>query len=142
MIVDAKQKDSNKMKNFLMGKNCSTPSIKFRSAFKFLSAAPFKIDAKTCRSLPKVGDDTMCLQIFSKVFLNIFPKFTAKHLCWSLFNKVAGPHTCNFIKKRLQYSCFPVNIATFLSTPFSQNTSGWPSLRALPKSRKKLKKLC
>ena len=79
MIVDAKQKDSNKMKNFLMGKNCSTPSIKFRSAFKFLSAAPFKIDAKTCRSLPKVGDDTMGLQMFSKVrAFKYFPEIHGK----------------------------------------------------------------
>ena len=31
----------------------------------------------------------------------------------SLFNKVAGI----FIKKRLQHSCFPANIATFLRTP-------------------------
>ena len=30
----------------------------------------------------------------------------------------------NFIKKRLQHSCFPVNIAKFLSTAFSSNTSG------------------
>ena len=31
----------------------------------------------------------------------------------SLFNKVAGPETCVFFKNRLQYSCFPVNFATF-----------------------------
>ena len=31
---------------------------------------------------------------------------------------------CNFIKKRLQHRCFPVNIAKLLRTPFSQNTSG------------------
>ena len=37
-----------------------------------------------------------------------------KHLCWSLFNKVAGPEACNFIKKRLYYSLFPVNFAAFL----------------------------
>ena len=36
----------------------------------------------------------------------------------SLFNKVAGLQSCNFIKKRLQHSCSHVNIAKFLRTPF------------------------
>ena len=31
---------------------------------------------------------------------------------------------CNFIKKRLQRRCFPVNIAKFLKTTFLLNTSG------------------
>ena len=31
----------------------------------------------------------------------------------SLFNKVAALKACNFIKKRLQHKCFPVNIAKF-----------------------------
>ena len=31
----------------------------------------------------------------------------------SLFNKVTGLKACNFIKKRLQHMCFPVNIAKF-----------------------------
>ena len=30
---------------------------------------------------------------------------------------------CKFIRKRFQHSCFPVNIATFLKTTFSHNTS-------------------
>ena len=41
-----------------------------------------------------------------------------------LFNKVAGPQTCNFIKKRFQHRCFPVNVTKFLRTPFSPNTTG------------------
>ena len=32
----------------------------------------------------------------------------------SLSNKVAGLRACNFIRKNLQRSCFPVNIAKFL----------------------------
>ena len=32
----------------------------------------------------------------------------------SLFKKVAGLKACNFIKKRPQHRCFPVNIAKFL----------------------------
>ena len=34
----------------------------------------------------------------------------------SLFNRLAGFKICNFLKKRLQHRCFPVNIAEFLST--------------------------
>ena len=30
-----------------------------------------------------------------------------------LLNKVAGPQACNFVKKRLQHSCFPVKFAKF-----------------------------
>ena len=37
--------------------------------------------------------------------------FTGKHLCWRFF-------LINFIKKRLQYRSFPVNIAKCLSTAF------------------------
>ena len=32
--------------------------------------------------------------------------------------------TCNFIKKRLQHRCFPVNIGEFLRTASIKNTSG------------------
>ena len=35
-----------------------------------------------------------------------------------LSNKVSGLKTGNFIKKRLQHRCFPVNIAKFLRTAF------------------------
>ena len=35
----------------------------------------------------------------------------------SLFNKVADLLAYNFIKKRLQHRCFPVNVAQFLRTP-------------------------
>ena len=35
-----------------------------------------------------------------------------------LFNKAAGLKSCNFIQKRFQHSCFPVNIAKFLRTAF------------------------
>ena len=39
----------------------------------------------------------------------------------SLSNKDAGLQACNFIKKRLQQRCFPVNIAKFLRTPILKN---------------------
>ena len=36
----------------------------------------------------------------------------------SFFNKLAGLKASNFIKKRLQHSCFPVSIAKFLTAAF------------------------
>ena len=39
----------------------------------------------------------------------------------SLFNKVVGLQACNFIKKRFQHRCFPVNIENFLRTPILKN---------------------
>ena len=51
-----------------------------------------------------------------KVTLKNFTIFTGIYLCWSLFLK-----TCNFIKKRLQHKCFPVNIAKFSRTPILKN---------------------
>ena len=42
-----------------------------------------------------------------------------------LFNKVTGLETCNFITKRLQHSCFPVDIAKFLRTPILKNICEW-----------------
>ena len=44
--------------------------------------------------------------------LKSFTKFTKRHLCQSM------PQSCNFIKKRLQHRCFPVNFVKFLRTPF------------------------
>ena len=40
--------------------------------------------------------------------------FTEKHLCWGL-------QSCNFITKRLQHRCFPVNITKFLRTDILKN---------------------
>ena len=47
----------------------------------------------------------------------MFAIFTWKHLSWSLFLIKLQP-----FKKRLQYSCFPVNIAKFLRAPILKNT--------------------
>ena len=48
----------------------------------------------------------------------------------SLFNKVACQKACNFIKKRLQHRCFPVNIAKFLRTPLKKIFEEHLNLRA------------
>ena len=56
--------------------------------------------------------------LFPEVFYNKdvenFVKLTGKHLCPSLFfNK-----TATLLKKRLWHSCFPMNFAKLLGTPF------------------------
>ena len=57
--------------------------------------------------------------------LRNFTKFTATHLCQSLFfNKVAGLSSATLLKKRLWHRCFPVNFAKFLRICFLQNSSG------------------
>ena len=57
--------------------------------------------------------------------LRNFTKFTGKHLHQSLFfNKTAGLRPATLLKKSLWHRCSPVNSANFLTTPFSQNTSG------------------
>ena len=48
-----------------------------------------------------------------KVFLEFSQNSQEKHLCQSLFNKVAG-----LLKRRIEHRCFPVNFAKFLRTPF------------------------
>ena len=49
---------------------------------------------------------------YKKAVLNNLAILIGKHLCWSLFLIQAS----NFITKRLQHRCFPVNIAKFLKT--------------------------
>ena len=77
--------------------------------------------------------------------LKNFTISTGKHMCWSLFlNKLAGllfplkptenlefsddvrgnRRPATLLKKRLQHTCFPVNISKFYRTPFLQNASG------------------
>ena len=43
----------------------------------------------------------------------------------SLFDKGAGLQSCNFIKKRLQHTSFPVNIGKFLRTVFCTEHFRW-----------------
>ena len=57
-----------------------------------------------------------------KAVLKNFAIFTEKHLSWCLFlYKYANLQSWNFIGKRLQHRCFPVNIAKFLRTPVLKN---------------------
>ena len=62
---------------------------------------------------------------YKKDVLKNSAKFTGKLMCQSLFlNKVAGIRPATLIRKRLWHSCFPVNFAKYLRTPFLQNTPG------------------
>ena len=53
-----------------------------------------------------------------RAVLKNFAINTGKHL----FVKVIGLKACNFIKKRVPYGCFSVNIVKFLRTPTLKNT--------------------
>ena len=55
------------------------------------------------------------------LFLNILQYSQEKTCIRVSFFKVAGLKAINFIKKRLQHRCFPVNIAEFLRTPILKN---------------------
>ena len=59
------------------------------------------------------------------IVLKSFSDYTGKHLCRSLFNKVAGTQNCNFIKKRLQRRCFSVKFAQLLRKPFLTEHLYW-----------------
>ena len=71
------------------------------------------------------GEEAATASVLQKKHvLKKFAIFTGKQktpVLESLFNKVAGPKACNFIKKRLQYKCFPVNIAKFFRPSILKN---------------------
>ena len=56
-----------------------------------------------------------------KMFLKISQYPQEAPVLESLFKKVAALQACNFIKKRPQHRCFPVNIAKFLRLPIFKN---------------------
>ena len=59
---------------------------------------------------------------YKKALFRNFLIFTGKHSCWSLFLIKLQPVKRNFIKKRLQLRCFPVNTAKFLRTHILKNS--------------------
>ena len=63
--------------------------------------------------------------MYKKGVLKNFTNFTSRHLCLNLFfTNVAGFRPATLLKNRLRQRCFPVNVAKFLRTRFSYNTSG------------------
>ena len=45
-------------------------------------------------------------KIFEQIVGLLLLLITKRPVLESLFKKVAGPRTCNFLKKKLQHSCF------------------------------------
>ena len=65
------------------------------------------------------------LCFLQKAVLKNLMIFTGKQLWWGLFFiKVADLQAYNFIKKKLQHSCFLTKFVKFLRTTFLRNTSG------------------
>ena len=53
-------------------------------------------------------------------------QYSQESTCIEVFsNEVASLKDCNYIKKRLQHGCFPVNIAKFLRTAFLTEHLRW-----------------
>ena len=62
-----------------------------------------------------VRRSSLSQMFFKKDFKLKFRKFYKETpVLESLFNKVSGLKACNFIKKRIQHSCFPLKFARFL----------------------------
>ena len=68
------------------------------------------------QTLPNMILDLSYIKFFLESFTRKYTFLTFKLLA-------SGPEACNFIKKRLQYRCFPVNIAKFLRVPIMKNIS-------------------
>ena len=58
---------------------------------------------------------------YKKAVLRNFAKFTGKHLCQALFNRLL----IKLPKKRLWHRVFPENFAKFLRTPFVTEHLWW-----------------
>ena len=71
---------------------------------------------------------------FGKILYEFKFKFSywihqkGKFLCSvvsSVVSAIGGLQACNFVKKRLLFSCFPVNIPKILRTPILKNIHEW-----------------
>ena len=76
-----------------------------------------------CNRTPLENSFCVQKQSFADVPLNkcseTFRKFDWKtSVLESIFSKVAGLQACNFVKKRLQHTCYLVKFAKFLRTRF------------------------
>ena len=61
---------------------------------------------------------TITTLIFFKKWLRLMPIIFAAPSSGNVSNSIRKPEACNFTKKRLWHSCFPVNFVKFLRTPF------------------------
>ena len=74
-----------------------------------------EITMKLSRLTSVFGIGDVHLEAATGDVMKKFIIFIGKHQCWSLFS--INLQACNFIKKRLQHRCFPLNITKFLRTP-------------------------
>ena len=91
---------------------CWSLSIKFQAA---TSVKVKRNDLKQVFSSQKQPPVVFCKKRVLKSFHRKTP------VLGSLFNIVVGLQAFNFIIKRLQHKCFPVNIAKLLRTPVLKN---------------------
>ena len=73
-----------------------------------------------------------------KGVLRNFTKFTGKHLCQSPFLIKLQASGLKLLKKRLWHTCFPVNFAKFLRTPFRTEHLRWLLLQMVLGVRKSI----
>ena len=95
------------------------------SVFDSWTLEIFTIDSRKTRSSHRWCSIWKTVLISEYSEISKFQKFRNIHwkrsVLESLFNKVTGLQTCNFIRKTLQHRCFPVNITKFLRAPILQN---------------------
>ena len=99
--------------------------------FRYL--VPF-IFTKILRSDMTAPLSNHCRSIFFWQQKQLFADILKKRCFWKLckiYKKkpVVEPETCNFIKKRIQHRCFPVNFAKIFRTYFRIPSDDWFSLR-------------
>ena len=107
--------------NFMM--KCFDPLSNKRSNAKVFGRSNFELSlwniiCVAARKIQKQPSEVFCKNRCSSKIHKIHRKTPVFQ---SLFNKVAGLQACNFIKKRLQHSCFPAKFANFLRTPILKN---------------------
>ena len=125
--VKAKWFNSKKIKNkicrHLFTRNFYQSIAKFSVTWSYFTIV--KYNSKTIYHHMKFQKSALNRGSIKKLFLKILQYFTGKRLCctlfFNIFNKSTGLQFCNFIKKRLQHWCFPVDIANFLRIPVLKN---------------------
>ena len=94
----------------------------------FALHTPFTVSCPFCfifstffSSLPLLLRSSRSEVFYKKAVLRNFAKFTGKHLCQTLFNRLL----IKLLKKKLWHRFFPVNFAKFLRTPFVTEHLWW-----------------
>ena len=71
----------------------------------------FYFNARDIQTQSFTGVEAAIRNAIKNMFLKFRNTLSKISVLESLFNKVAELQVCNFIKKWLQHTCFPVNIA-------------------------------